>query len=215
MKNIIVVCPTCKQRVLPKADGTCPGCQRDISRVKPIEPSNKPSPPVKLQFKGSVTKQDFANCILLLNPDYIWARWFMSPIAAIIIFSMGYYVWLHGSGEIIKSVLEFSPALFFVGISLSPWWLPYLLLKSVYDQKNNIYRHEVFGTVNENEIAINNREISSVFTWNIYPKYKMEEDLLLLYQDIHFIHVFKPNMFNNNNDWEKFVSLVESKIPPR
>jgi len=35
MKSVVVVCPKCKTRVLPKADGTCPSCQRDISRVKP------------------------------------------------------------------------------------------------------------------------------------------------------------------------------------
>ena len=139
----------------------------------------------------------------------------MCPLAAIIIFSMGYYVWLHGSGEIINSVLESSPALFFVGLSLSPWWLPYLFLKSVYNQKNNIYRHEVFGTVGESEIAINNHEISSAFAWKLYPMYKLDKDLLLLYQDIRFMHVFKPNMFNSNNDWEKFISLVKSKISPR
>ncbi len=128
---------------------------------------------------------------------------------------MGYYVWLHGLGEIVKSILEFSPALFFIVIALSPWWFPYLLLKSVYDKKTNIYRHEVFGTVNEDEIAISNREISSVFTWKIFPKYKMGKDFLILYQDICFMHVFKPNMFNSNNDWEKFISLVKSKILPR
>jgi hypothetical protein len=37
MKSIIVDCPKCKTRVIPKSDGTCPSCQHNISRVKPIE----------------------------------------------------------------------------------------------------------------------------------------------------------------------------------
>jgi FtsH-binding integral membrane protein len=37
MKKLIVICPKCKIRVIPKSDGTCPSCQRDISRVQPIE----------------------------------------------------------------------------------------------------------------------------------------------------------------------------------
>lgn len=41
MKSNIVVCPKCKTRVLPKADGTCPSCQRNISKVKPIKRGNQ------------------------------------------------------------------------------------------------------------------------------------------------------------------------------
>lgn len=41
MKSIVVVCPKCKTRVLPKADGTCPSCQRDISRVKPLDSNSR------------------------------------------------------------------------------------------------------------------------------------------------------------------------------
>lgn len=39
MKSIIVDCPKCKTRVIPKSDGTCPSCQRNISSAKPIERS--------------------------------------------------------------------------------------------------------------------------------------------------------------------------------
>ncbi len=35
--SIIVVCPKCKTRVLPKSDGTCPSCQYDISHHKPAK----------------------------------------------------------------------------------------------------------------------------------------------------------------------------------
>lgn len=50
MNNIIVVCPNCKVRVIPKADGTCPGCQRDLSRVKP--------PKQNRQLKDAVTTME-------------------------------------------------------------------------------------------------------------------------------------------------------------
>lgn len=52
MKSVVVVCPKCKTRVLPKADGTCPSCQRDISRVKPIERDG--------QDEGFVTASEIA-----------------------------------------------------------------------------------------------------------------------------------------------------------
>jgi hypothetical protein len=35
--SIIVVCPKCKTRVLPKSDGTCPSCQYNISHHKPAK----------------------------------------------------------------------------------------------------------------------------------------------------------------------------------
>ena len=42
MKGIIVVCPKCEMRVIPKADGTCPSCHLNISRVEPIEITRQP-----------------------------------------------------------------------------------------------------------------------------------------------------------------------------
>ena len=42
MKGIIVVCPKCEMRVIPKVDGTCPSCRLDISRVEPIEINRQP-----------------------------------------------------------------------------------------------------------------------------------------------------------------------------
>lgn len=47
MNNIIVVCPNCKIRVIPKLDGTCPGCQCDLSRIKPSKRNR--------QYENSVT----------------------------------------------------------------------------------------------------------------------------------------------------------------
>lgn len=46
MNNIIVVCPNCKIRVIPKTDGTCPGCGRGLSHVKSPKQHRQPKDPV-------------------------------------------------------------------------------------------------------------------------------------------------------------------------
>jgi FtsH-binding integral membrane protein len=52
MKNIIVICPKCKIKVIPKSDGTCPSCQRDISYIKPVKRNREP--------KNSITSNEIA-----------------------------------------------------------------------------------------------------------------------------------------------------------
>lgn len=57
MKSIIVVCPKCEMRVIPKADGSCPSCRHDLSRVKPIEINRQP---VRIQRKQVEEKEKLA-----------------------------------------------------------------------------------------------------------------------------------------------------------
>lgn len=50
MKGIIVVCPKCEMRVIPKADGTCPSCRLDISHIEPIEIHRQSEGSVRTEF---------------------------------------------------------------------------------------------------------------------------------------------------------------------
>ena len=38
-KSIMIVCPHCHTRVLPKADNTCPACQSDLSDLEDVDPN--------------------------------------------------------------------------------------------------------------------------------------------------------------------------------
>src|SRR5258706_15215780 len=122
---------------------------------------------MEIQYKGMVTKKDFLSCILLLNPNLKWQRWFFGIVLCAILFSF-IYLWAQGSAETLKPILELGPAgLIPVVFLLFPWRLPYLQL-TAYNQRTNIYRSEIFGIINDSEITVNNHEIKANLLWSVY-----------------------------------------------
>jgi hypothetical protein len=169
---------------------------------------------MQIQYRGTVTKQDFLKCITMLNTSLKWQRWFFGTVLGLIAFSL-IYLWLEGSTEIIQTILDLGPiGLIPIGFLLFPWWMPYLQSTS-YNQKTNIYRSEVFGTIDDREITISNGEVRAGFQWSAFTTYKMGKDLLLLRQGKYGFNAFKPNMFSNDHDWEEFVAMTKSKIPSK
>ena len=169
---------------------------------------------MQIQYRGTITKQDFLKCIVMLNPNLKWQRWFFGTILGVLIFSF-LYLWLEGSRETIQPFLDLGPtALIPIGFLSFPWWMPYLQSTS-YNQKPNIYRSEVFGTIDEREITISNGEVRAVFQWSAFTGYKMEKELFLLRQGKYGFNAFKPTMFSKNQDWEQFVAMAKSKIPSK
>lgn len=98
-----------------------------------------------------------------------------------------------------------------IGFFTFPWWLPYVQLSS-YDQKGNIYRQEVSGTITEDGISINNSEIKANLQWSIYTNYKLDKDIFLLYQGKHGFNVFESNMFKSQDEWKNFIDLAKNKV---
>lgn len=169
---------------------------------------------MQIQYRGTITKQDFMKCIVVLNPSLKWQRWFFGAVLGLIAVSF-LYLWLDGSKESIQPFLDLGPAaLLPIGFLLFPWWMPYLQSTS-YNQKTNIYRSEVFGTIDERELTISNGEMRAGFQWSAFTGYNIDKGLLLLRQGKYGFNAFKPNMFSNEHDWEEFVSMTKSKIPSK
>jgi hypothetical protein len=99
----------------------------------------------------------------------------------------------------------------FLVIVTYPWWIPYLQLSS-FDQKGNIYRNNIFGTIDDAGVTINSAEIKADFQWNVFVDYKLSKDLFMLYQSKNCLNLFKPNMFSNQDEWEKFILFAKDKV---
>lgn len=169
---------------------------------------------MQIQYRGTITRQDFLKCIIMLTPGLKWQRWFFGTVLGLFVFSL-VYLWLAGSTDSIRTLLDLGPVgLIPLGFLLFPWWMPYLQLTS-FNQKTNIYRREVFGTIDDRELTISNGEVRAGFQWSAFTGYKMDKDLLLLRQGKYGFNAFKPSMFSNDHDWEEFVSMVRSRIPAK
>jgi hypothetical protein len=164
-----------------------------------------------IKYSGTITKQDFLKCIMMLNPNLKWQKWFSGIVLGVIAISF-IYLWLDGSKDTIQPLLDYGPtALIPVVVLLFPWWMPYLQATS-YNQKTNIYRSEVFGTLDDQETTISNGEVKAAFQWSAFIGYKIDKEILLMRQSKYGFIAFKPNMFSSRQDWEELVTLAKSKI---
>jgi hypothetical protein len=172
---------------------------------------------MEIPYRGTITKQDFLKCAWILNSQLKWQRWFFGILFGTMALSL-VYLWFEGSEtsrETVQSILGGGPTMLIpLAILLYPWWLPYLSL-TAYNQKPNIYRSEVFGTIGEQELTISNGEVRAAFQWSAYTGYKLNKDLFILRQGKYGFSAFKPSMFRSLQEWERFVSFAKDKIAPR
>ena len=166
---------------------------------------------MEIQYAGKISKNDLLKCILISNPQLKRQKWLFGFILFFLVFAF-VDLSIEGQGEysiLLKYMTSGSP---FILLFLTfPWWLPYLQLSS-YNQKGNIYRDNVHGTINESGISINNADVKVTFQWSAYTHYKFDKDLFLIYQGKISFTAFKQEMFQNYNEWETFISFAKDKI---
>ena len=66
--------------------------------------------------------------------------------------------------------------------------------------------------IDDHGITVNSAEIKTNFQWSVYSNYKIARNLVLLYQGKNCFNLFKPSMFSDQDEWEKFLTLVEEKV---
>ena len=165
---------------------------------------------MSIQYAGKVTKDDYLKSLLLHNQQFKILKWIFGIILFMMILS---FVFLFFKGQGIGSLLRYySPVLVFLAAFLTfPWWAPYIQISS-YNQPGNIYRNNVFGTIDETGISINGGTVKASFQWSAYIHYKITEEMILLYQGKNSINIFTKSMFTGKEDWERFIVLIKEKI---
>ena len=168
---------------------------------------------MEIQFSGKLSKNDYLKGLLLHNQKRRWLKWvfgiFLSCNALYLV-----YIGVNNPAEFNDFFEYMFPGYLIILVVLtSPWWSPYPQWLS-YNQKGNIYRNNVHGTVNETGINIQGEGVEVSFQWNRFVDYKISEDMLLLYQGKNCFNMFHRNLFSDQEEWIEFISLVKEKILP-
>jgi hypothetical protein len=168
-----------------------------------------------IQYAGKISKDDFLKAIFLNSPQLKLQKWIIGILLSIMAFSFFFLV-VSPSKLFDSNISKLLPSLLpglvvFLIIVTFPWWIPYLQLSS-FDQKGNIYRNNVFGMIDDTGITINSAEIKANFQWNVFVDYKISKDIFMLYQSKNCFNMFKPSMFSNQDEWEKFISFAKDKV---
>lgn len=82
---LIMVCPNCKMRVLPNADGTCPSCHTLITEPEPVPETAAPpapvAPVVRTSKRGKIGDMIWRAWQLTLDHRRLWLLGFFAAIS--------------------------------------------------------------------------------------------------------------------------------------
>ena len=104
--------------------------------------------------------------------------------------------------------------LFFFIISASPHWFPYLqaglLGKRVLPALPSIA-----GRVNEEGLFISTGFSKPIFLWKEYRRFRMSNQLVLLYLAAGGVQIFPKTFFEDADVWRNFRGLIQKHVKPR
>jgi hypothetical protein len=167
---------------------------------------------MQINYAGKISKDDFLQAIFLNSPQLKLQRWVICILLAIMAFSLFYLMVVSPNPAFSKLFPSLLPGFVVIlVVATFPWWMPYLQLSS-FDQKGNIYRNNVFGTIDDIGITINSSEIKSSFQWTVFVDYKLSKDILMLYQSKNCFNLFKSSMFSTQDEWVTFISFAKDKV---
>jgi hypothetical protein len=165
---------------------------------------------MQINYAGKISKDDFFKALLLHSMQQYRLYIGIMSVGAILLVLWGVYsIGSPASDETIR--YAYFGALILIAAATFPRWVPFLQL-SAYNQKGNIYRNNVFGSVNDTGITINSSEINVSFQWSVFDNYRDSKDILILYQGKSYFYWFIPSMFSNLEEWEKFASFAKEKV---
>lgn len=105
------------------------------------------------------------------------------------------------------------PFLFPNLLVLSGIWIIFIRGPQQTLKENRMFQGDMYGTADEEGIVINGNGFTSRLLWKAYIAYKLQGDVLLLYQSPQSFNVFPRSHFESNAVWEQFKVLVREQIP--
>lgn len=68
------------------------------------------------------------------------------------------------------------------------------------------------GLITSEEIRITQASLNQTISWKRYVKFKKFSKVLLLYDSPYSFHIFPKHIFEDEEDWKKFVNLVKIQV---
>jgi hypothetical protein len=161
-----------------------------------------------INYAGKVTKKDYIRVLSTHNKLLNLQKWFFGFFLILLVIAYLY----SGISKSIDMAGLLPGFLFMLLIFTFPWWTQYIQLLS-FNREGMIYRENVFGSINDSGISINNKNVKAEFQWSSYKGYRIKDDLILLYQGNNNFSIFMKSMFATDIDWTNFLSIVKEKIP--
>jgi hypothetical protein len=157
-----------------------------------------------INYQGKLTPSDVRKAIFR---NYSKLRFWLSAVAIGLV-----VVWIIYS--IIKFPYSESEMLFWAAVlfvAAMDLWLPFLYAQRT-NRKGSFYMYPIQGSADENGITLENGELKLESVWSAFTRYKIFDEMVLLYRGKKGLNIFTLNLFASEQEWKNFKELVKEKI---
>lgn len=91
------------------------------------------------------------------------------------------------------------------------WWLPRIQIPRIWRNQKGL-QAPIEGVASEEGIQYNSVHFKNDLSWSLFLMYKLSPTLMLLYQSPKAFNMVPKHMFQNDADWQSFVSIVARNV---
>lgn len=163
-----------------------------------------------IHFAGQLTEHDYRRISALAGRKVVFA--WSALLGALFVFLLARWSWDAFLAEPLYTAVVFGSLLFIIPISLA---LRPLILRRHW-RSNAVLRQPIKGEVSDQGITWDVDGVSSnQLPWDLLLQYRESATALLVYVGIGQFLYFLPRYFSDPADWQRFKTLVATKLPRR
>lgn len=160
---------------------------------------------MEVTFAGAVSLQDFRRA-QSLDGRHRWFSLTVLGLIALMLLSQLYF--LLSDGFSLTTVTTSLPLL----VLLVFFWV---FLRYQIDnawKKSQALFAAISGKITADRVQYNTAKSESQIGWDLFQKYKIAPDMVLLYQTSSAFNVFPRHFFKTEADWAAFTQLVQQQL---
>ena len=163
---------------------------------------NDTPPAGALQFEGSLTERDFTNAARLSAKVTLKQVFLLCGVIGVLA-GLGAYP-SHGG----KGLLFGLPALLLPVLVV---WMTQVIARRQW-KSSPLSQSLLRGWASDEAVHFQHGLAEATINWRAFAGYQATADLVMLFQNSQSYNLFSRNLFANDDDWQRFRGLVESKI---
>lgn len=160
---------------------------------------------MEIVFAGAVSLQDFRRA-QALDGRMRWFSMLLLVLLVVMLLSQGYFLLMDGFS--LSLLTTFLPVQVLI---LSFWVMWHLQITSAWKRGQAMFA-AISGKVSPDSVQYNTALSQSQSGWQLFQKYKIAPDMVLLYQTSGAFNVFPRHFFKTEADWTAFAQLVQQQI---
>jgi hypothetical protein len=161
---------------------------------------------LEIPFKGQITQAELVSIYTLAYKGRRWLTYVFGPLFVIFL-----GIFIYSGGKVSTNGFLLGDLIFSGLIAGGALWEPSITARRIYQNQSEM-RDLFTGTIDGEGISLKTLLLTQKFKWGDYNKIVRDRSLVILYQKNSKFNFFPRPWFSSDQDWQKFLSIVDSKV---